>query len=115
MVALGWPLRSKQFLQNADRVAGLDRIVNAFFGNTHAPFAKRLEHVRLRNALQTFKLQVANDRQLLDLEYDVYATARAFFGIDAGGGLIEKTQGKNCLQVTLTCCSLKGSPGRVWT
>ena len=38
-------LGGQQLFQHADRVADFDRIVNAFFGNTDAPFAKRLEHI----------------------------------------------------------------------
>ena len=91
----------KQFFQNADRVADLYWIVNAFLGNTHAPFAKSLQHIGFRHAFQTFKLQIPNNRQFLDLEYHVDATPRAFFGQDSGGGLIEKAQCQNRLQVAL--------------
>ena len=105
----------EQFFQNANRVTRLYRVVDAFLGNADTPFTKSLEHVGFRHTLQTLKLQVANDRQLLDLKNDVYPAARAFFRQHTGRWSYQKTKRQNRLKIALICCSLKGSPGRVWT
>src|SRR2546425_12354978 len=85
-------LSGEQLFQNAYRVTGFYRIVNAFLGNTHAPFAKSLQYIRLRNALQALKLQIANNWQLFDFEYDIDATARAFFSQNPRSRLIKKPE-----------------------
>ena len=82
-------------------VAGFDRVVDAFFGNTDAAFAKGLQKVGFSNAVQSFKLQVANNGQFFDFEDDNHAAARTFLGINARFHLVEETQREQGLHVAL--------------
>ena len=53
------------------------------------------------NALESFKLQIANDRQLFNFENNIDAATRAFFSQDASSRLIKKAERQNCLQIAL--------------
>src|ERR1044072_7891631 len=95
------PTRGEQFLDDAHRVPDFYRIVNTLFRHTDAALTEGFEHVRLGHALETFKRQVANDRQLFDFENDVHAAARTVFSQHASGGFVEESQREQRLVVTL--------------
>src|SRR5215212_6483991 len=93
--------RRKQLFHNSHCVAGLDRVVNALFRHADAPFAESLEHIRFLHALETFKGEVTNNRQLFDFENDVYTAARPVLNQHAGQGLVEESQREERLIIAL--------------
>src|SRR5215211_1548651 len=93
--------RRQQLFNYAHCVAGFDRIVNALLRHADAPFAESLEHIRFLHALETFKGEVTNNRQLFDFENDVYTAARPVLNQHARQGLVEESQRKERLVVAL--------------
>src|SRR5712692_4260783 len=92
-------LRGQHLFNHARGIFDLDGIFDCFLGNADPLFAKSLQHVRLRDTLQTFELYIANDGQLFDFKDYIDAAARADFGGDAGCNLVEKPESQDRLQV----------------
>src|SRR5258708_23187850 len=90
----------QQFFQHTDCGARLNRIIDGFFGNSDAPFAESLEDVLFRDALQSFKLNVADDREFPDVEGHSDAATRSIFNRDSRLGFFKKTKRVDGLQVT---------------
>src|SRR5712692_4883515 len=94
-------LRGEKFFNNARGIFDLDGIFDCFFGNADTLFAKSFQHVRLRDAVQTFELNIANDGQFFDFKDYIDAAARADLGGHLGRNLVEKIESQDRLQVAL--------------
>ena len=92
----------KHLFHDALGVFNFYRIQDRFFRNADAPLAKSFQHVRLGDTLQSFELNVANDRQFVDFKDDANAAARCVFREHAGVDLVKETQAEKSLQITLS-------------
>ena len=71
----------------------------ASFEIADAAFAESLKHIGLRNALQSFKLDITNDRQFAHFKNNPQTAAWSFFCVNAGADFVEKAERQNCLKV----------------
>src|SRR5215211_1760695 len=95
------PAGREQLFNNSHRIADFDRVVNALLRDADASLAKSLEHIRFRHALETFKGEITNNRQLFDFENDVYATSRTVFNQHARVSFVEEGQRQERLIIAL--------------
>src|SRR5436190_2657241 len=93
--------RGEHLAQDADGAACFYGVKDGFFRDADAFLAKFLEDVRLGQRLGALELQVADDRQLGDLENDIDAAANAVLGQDAGLGLVKKVEREQLFKVAL--------------
>src|SRR5262245_9102705 len=91
----------EQLFDDSHRVADLYGIVNALLRHADASLAKRLEHVRFLNTLQTVKCEITNNRQLFHFENDVHAAAWTVFSENTCCRFVEESQRQECLVVAL--------------
>ena len=85
-------LGRQHFFEHPDPVAHLNRIVDGFLGDSDAALAKSLQDVGLGNALESFKLNVANDGQLFDVKGHPQAAAWRIFDGNAGLHFVEEVE-----------------------
>ena len=94
-------LSGEHLFEHASRIPDLDRIFDCFFRDAHAFLAKSLQHIRLGYTLESFKLNVSDDREFLYVESYVDSAAWTIFDGDPSFGFVEEALGIESLQVAL--------------
>src|SRR2546430_1071918 len=85
-------LGGEHVFEHASRISELDGVLNCFFRDSDAFLAKSLQHVRLGYTLESFKLNVANDREFNNVEGYVDSAPGAVFDGDSGFSFVKEVE-----------------------
>ena len=98
----------EHLFEHASRIPEFDRVFDCLFRNAHALLTKSLQYIRLGYTLESFKLNVANDREFTNVESYVNSAAWTIFNGDSSFGFVEEAEGIESLQVALNLGGIVG-------